>query len=337
MSRRSLPPEPRGDAITPPELYVRRRELLGRAGAFVATAAGFGASLTWLSQRGAADPPPAPPSLPSLGERDGDDPFARVRESPLSLPRSEATPFEAITTYNNFYELGLSKSAPARNAGSLRARPWTVRIDGEVHAPTTVDIETLLRDFPLEERVYRMRCVEAWSMVIPWLGFPLAALLERVRPTSNARFVKLVTLHDPAQLPGQQSDVLDWPYVEGLRLDEAMHPLTLLAVGLYGRPLLGQNGAPLRLVVPWKYGFKGVKSIVSIELVRERPRTSWALAAPEEYGFYANVNPTVDHPRWSQASERRIGQLERIATLPFNGYAESVAHLYRGMDLQAEF
>jgi len=174
-------------------------------------------------------------------------------------------------------------------------------------------------------------------MVIPWLGFPLAALLERVRPTSNARFVKLVTLHDPAQLPGQQSDVLDWPYVEGLRLDEAMHPLTLLAVGLYGRPLLGQNGAPLRLVVPWKYGFKGVKSIVSIELVRERPRTSWALAAPEEYGFYANVNPTVDHPRWSQASERRIGQLERIATLPFNGYAESVAHLYRGMDLQAEF
>jgi sulfoxide reductase catalytic subunit YedY len=336
MVGRKLPPEPKGAEITPPSLYARRREVLGRAGAFLATAAGWGAGLTWLSQRGAADPPPpAPPRPPSVG---GDaDPFARIVESPLSVPRAEATPFEAITTYNNFYELGLSKSAPARLAGSLRTRPWTVRVEGEVHAPTTFAVDDLLRGFPLEERVYRMRCVEAWSMVIPWLGFPLAALLDRARPTSHARYVKFTTLLDPEQLPGQESDVLEWPYVEGLRLDEAMHPLTLLAVGLYGSPLLGQNGAPLRLVVPWKYGFKGIKSIVSIELVREPPATSWARAAPSEYGFYANVNPAVDHPRWSQATERRIGRVERIPTLPFNGYGDAVAHLYRGMDLAKDF
>lgn len=267
----------------------------------------------------------------------GSAPFKEVASSPLSLPRADSTPFESVTTYNNFYELGLSKSAPARNAGSLKTRPWSIHVGGEVHEPRTFAIDDLLGAFPLEERVYRMRCVEAWSMVIPWLGFPLAALLARVRPTSHARFVKFTTLHDPEQLPGQNEEVLEWPYIEGLRLDEAMHPLTLLAVGLYGSPLLGQNGAPIRLVVPWKYGFKGIKSIVSIELVRSRPPTSWSLAAPSEYGFYANVNPSVDHPRWSQATERRIGRLDRIATLPFNGYGEAVAHLYDGIDLAKEF
>jgi sulfoxide reductase catalytic subunit YedY len=212
-----------------------------------------------------------------------------------------------------------------------------VAIEGEVERPRVVDIEELLRRFPLEERIYRMRCVEAWSMVIPWLGFPLGDLLRWARPTSRARYVAFRTLLDPEQLPFQRRAILDWPYVEGLRLDEALHPLAILAVGLYGKTLLGQNGAPLRLVVPWKYGFKGIKSIVSIRLAEEEPATTWSLAAPDEYGFYANVNPAVDHPRWSQATERRIGELSRRPTLPFNGYAEQVAALYAGMDLRSRF
>ena len=219
------------------------------------------------------------------------------------------TPFESVTTYNNFYEFGFDKGDPAENAGSLRTRPWTVTIDGEVKRPQVIDIDQLIKSFPLEERVYRMRCVEAWSMVIPWLGFPLGELIKRVEPTSRAKYVAFTTLFDPEQMPEQDGSALDWPYVEGLRMDEALHPLTLLAVGLYGKSLPNQNGAPIRLVVPWKYGFKGIKSIVRISLVEEQPETTWNLAAPSEYGFYANVNPRVNHPRWSQASERRIGEL----------------------------
>jgi sulfoxide reductase catalytic subunit YedY len=247
------------------------------------------------------------------------------------------SPWETATGYNNFYELGTDKEDPRRNAGSLKPRPWTVRIDGEVKKPATVDIDELLRWFPLEERVYRMRCVEAWSMVIPWVGFPLAELVKRVEPTSKARYVTFTTLLDRAQLPGQRAPVLDWPYREGLRIDEATHPLTLMAVGLYGRVLPGQSGAPLRLVVPWKYGFKGAKSIVRISFGETQPRTSWNDSGPREYGFYANVNPAVDHPRWSQAKERRLGELLRRKTLPFNGYADQVAGLYSGLDLTRNF
>ena len=249
----------------------------------------------------------------------------------------ELTPLEDVISYNNFYEFGTGKDDPARNAHTLRTRPWTLEVDGEVQAPRTFGIEDLWSSFPLEERIYRLRCVEAWSMVIPWLGFPLRDLLSAVEPTSNARFVEFTTLHDPEQMPGQRRDVLPWPYVEGLRLDEAMHPLTILALGLYGKALPNQNGAPVRLVVPWKYGFKSGKSLVRIRVTRERPRTTWNVVAPREYGFYANVNPEVDHPRWSQARERRIGKLRRRPTLMFNGYADQVASLYSGMDLRRNY
>jgi len=247
------------------------------------------------------------------------------------------TPLRDVTSYNNFYEFGTDKGDPAANAGTLRPRPWTVAIEGEVNRPQVVDIDQLIKWAPLEERIYRMRCVEAWSMVVPWLGFPLGELIKRVEPTSRARYVVFTTLLDPEQMPEQRRTVLDWPYVEGLRLDEAMHPLTLLVMGLYGKPLPNQNGAPLRLVVPWKYGFKGIKSIVKIRFTEKQPLTTWNSAAPEEYGFYANVNPEVDHPRWSQATERRIGEFLRRPTLPFNGYAEQVAGLYSGMDLRRFF
>jgi sulfoxide reductase catalytic subunit YedY len=247
------------------------------------------------------------------------------------------TPYDSVTSYNNFYEFGTGKDDPAQNAHTLRVRPWTVKVEGEVHKPKIFDIEEILKSFPAEERVYRLRCVEAWSMVIPWLGFPLASLLDAVQPTSNAKFVEFVTLHDPEQMPGQRRDVLPWPYVEGLRLDEAMHPLTLLATGLYGKTLPNQNGAPIRLVVPWTYGFKSIKSIVRIRLVSEQPRTTWNVILPHEYGFYANVNPGVDHPRWSQKKERRIGKILKQNTLPFNGYASEVADLYAGMDLRKYF
>jgi sulfoxide reductase catalytic subunit YedY len=323
-----LPPEPPGSEITPESLYLRRREFLKSAALFTGTAAAVGGGLYMLSSRrpGPAAPSAAPDAGPS------ELPVA-VRGGPYDTDEPR-TSYEDITTYNNFYEFGLDKGDPARNAHTLRTRPWTVRIEGEVHKPQTVDIDSLLTGFPLEERVYRMRCVEAWSMVIPWLGFPLAALLKRVEPTRRAKYVAFTSLKDLEQMPLQRHATLMWPYVEGLRLDEAMHPLTLLAVGLYGKTLPGQNGAPLRLVVPWKYGFKGIKSIVSIRLTEELPRTTWNETGPREYGFYANVNPEVRHPRWSQATERRIGELSRRPTLPFNGYAEQVAHLYAGMDLR---
>ncbi len=252
---------------------------------------------------------------------------------PATQEEDKLTPFEDVTGYNNFYEFGTGKADPARNAHTLRPSPWSVEVGGEVNNPTTFDIDDIWKKFPPEERVYRMRCVEAWSMVIPWYGFPLSDLLEAVEPNSKAKFVEFKTLLDPEQMPGQRRRVLPWPYIEGLRLDEAMHPLTLMALGLYGEALPNQNGAPLRLVVPWKYGFKGIKSIVSIRLVREQPQNTWMVQNQREYGFYANVNPAVDHPRWSQARERRLGELFKRETLPFNGSAEEVASLYAGMDL----
>lgn len=248
-----------------------------------------------------------------------------------------ANSWEEITSYNNFYEFGTDKSDPAKYAHTLKPRPWTLAIEGACRKPKSWDIDQLTRAFPLEERIYRLRCVEGWSMVIPWLGFPLASLLKQVEPTGNAKYIEFVTLHDPQQMPGQRRAILDWPYREGLRLDEAMHPLTLLAVGLYGKELPNQSGAPIRLVVPWKYGFKSAKSIVKIRLVEEQPASSWMKAAPREYGFYSNVNPEVDHPRWSQARERRIGEFLKRPTLMFNGYAEQVAQLYSGMDLRKNF
>lgn len=244
------------------------------------------------------------------------------------------TPYDAVTGYNNYYEFGTAKEDPARNAGSLRTRPWTVRVEGEVARPRTYDIDEILRLAPLEERVYRHRCVEGWSMVVPWIGFPLAELLKRAEPGSNARYVAFESFYDPRQMPRAQWAGIPFPYLEGLRIDEAMHPLTLLVVGLYGEILPNQNGAPLRLIVPWKYGFKGIKSIVRIRLVKNQPPTTWNLASPREYGFYSNVNPRVDHPRWSQAKERRIGELFKRDTLLFNGYGDEVAQLYTGMDLR---
>lgn len=265
--------------------------------------------------------------------------LAATRNGAFSA-NEKLTPFKDATTYNNFYEFGTDKSDPAENAHTLRPRPWTVSIEGEVKKPFTLDLDSLLKLAPLEERVYRLRCVEGWSMVIPWIGYPLNALIKRAEPTGNAKFVEFVTLADSRQMPGLRSRILDWPYVEGLRMDEAMHPLTLLTVGMYGQVLPNQNGAPVRVVVPWKYGFKSAKSIVRIRFVKEQPRTSWMVAGPSEYGFYSNVNPHVDHPRWSQASERRIGEdgffKPKRKTLMFNGYNE-VASLYSGMDLNKFF
>ncbi len=253
---------------------------------------------------------------------------------------SPITPYEAATTYNNFYEFGLNKSDPARRAGRLTIAPWQVRIDGLVDKPGTYDLNDILKRLPQEERIYRFRCVEGWSMVLPWRGFMLKDLLAWVGVKPQARFVAFETLYRPSEMPGQKYPLLKWPYREGLRLDEALHPLTLMATGMYGKPLPKQNGAPLRLVVPWKYGFKSIKSVVRISLVKEQPPTSWNMAAPDEYGFYANVNPHVDHPRWSQATERRLGGglfAPRIPTLMFNGYEKEVAHLYEGMDLRKFF
>ena len=249
----------------------------------------------------------------------------------------ERTPFEDVTRYNNFYELGTGKGDPAKNAAGLKTRPWSVAVGGEVAKPGTYDFDDLIKPHMLEERVYRLRCVEAWSMVIPWVGFPLADVIKRLEPTSKAKYVAFQTLYDPEQMPGQRRAVIDWPYVEGLRLDEAMHPLAILAVGMYGEMMPNQNGAPIRLVVPWKYGFKSIKSIVRMDLVEHMPPTAWNKQAPREYGFYSNVNPKVDHPRWSQRTERRIGDFLRRETLMFNGYAEEVASLYAGMDLAENY
>ena len=299
--------------ITPLEIYRERRRFMQGMGALAAGAA-----------------------LGAMSDAHAGVKLAGVRPSAYTLGEDK-TPYKDVTTYNNFYEFGTGKSDPAENAGSLKTRPWTVAVEGEVRQPRTWDVDALLKLAPLEERVYRMRCVEGWSMVIPWVGFPLAELLRRAEPTGKAKYVEFVTLNDPKQMPGQRSRVLDWPYVEGLRLDEAMHPLTLMAVGLYGEVLPNQNGAPIRLVVPWKYGFKSAKSIVRIRLVEKQPVSSWMQANPEEYGFYSNVNPQVDHPRWSQAKERRIGEFFKRDTLMFNGYANQVAQFYRGMDLKRFF
>jgi sulfoxide reductase catalytic subunit YedY len=300
--------------ITPERVWLERRRLLAGAAGLAAAA--------WAG--GAANAAPT------------GTPLAVRRNAAMSTDEPPNS-WEDITTYNNFYEFGTGKEDPARNAVGFRTRPWSVTIGGACEAPGAVALEDLLKPHAVEERVYRLRCVEAWSMVIPWAGFPLGDLLKRFRPTSAAKYVAFRTLHDPARMPGQKLPVLDWPYAEGLRMDEAMHPLTIVAVGLYGRQLPNQNGAPLRLVVPWKYGFKSIKSIVAIDFVERQPKTSWNVAAPHEYGFYANVNPDVDHPRWSQKRERRIGAgvfEQRRPTLPFNGYAEQVAGLYRGMDLR---
>ena len=316
------------DRVTPEAVYHRRREFLKDSLLFAATSVAVGGGLLSLVKGQRSDQPASEPADAARLD------FAAGK----AYDTTEAkTPYRDVTSYNNFYELGVDKGDPAANGHALRPRPWTVTVDGEVNRAQTVDVDQLQRWFPLEERIYRMRCVEAWSMVIPWIGFPLGELLKRVEPTSRARYVAFTTLYDPEQMPGQRRHVLDWPYVEGLRLDEAMHPLAILAMGLYGRVLPNQNGAPLRLVVPWKYGFKGIKSIVRISLTAEQPPTTWSQAAPDEYGFYANVNPAVDHPRWSQATERRIGEFARRPTLPFNGYAHQVAHLYAGMDLRRFF
>ena len=309
MSRRHS--DIKSSEITDRKLYLNRRQFLAAAG--VAT----GMALT-----GSAFAAPAPTGR-----------FAKARKSPLSASEAPNS-LRDITTYNNYYEFGTDKSEPAENAHTLITNPWTVTIDGEVKRAQSVDVDTLMRWSPLEERIYRLRCVEAWSMVIPWIGLPLAAIIKRAEPNSRAKYVEFTTLKDPKQMPGQNSRVLEWPYVEGLRMDEAMHPLAILAVGLYGDVLPNQNGAPLRLIVPWKYGFKSGKSIVRIRFTEHQPATSWNKAAPREYGFYANVNPAVDHPRWSQAKERRLGEFTKRATLPFNGYAEQVASLYSGMDLR---
>ena len=331
--RRAGDPPPSRE-ITAPELYARRREFIKSSALFVAASAGFGTGLVSLSNLGSADPPSSPPAPPRASS-DG-TPWRVSRRGRFATSETQ-TSYQDITTYNNYYELGLSKSEPASAGYRIKTKPWAVRIAGEVAREQTLDIDTLIGWFGLEERVYRMRCVEAWSMVIPWLGIPLADVVKRLEPTSRAKYVRFTTLLDPEQLPNQESRVLSWPYVEGLRIDEAVHPLAFLALGLYGAPLPGQNGAPLRLVVPWKYGFKGGKSLVEMRFQEQPPETTWSRAAPSEYGFYANVNPAVDHPRWSQASERRIGELSRRKTLPFNGYAEQVADLYRGMDLSRDF
>ena len=301
--------------ITDERLYHDRREFLRS----VTAAATSAAAALWVPA-----PATAQSSLPGL------------RRSPLSTTEP-ANAFDDITGYNNFYEFGTDKEDPARHAGRLKTRPWTVKVDGHVARPADYAIDDLVKLDRLEERVYRLRCVEAWSMVIPWVGFPLADVIRRVEPTSKAKFVAFTTLHRPSEMPGQREPILRWPYVEGLRLDEALHPLTILAVGLYGKVLLNQNGAPIRLVVPWKYGFKSIKSIVRISFVERQPPTSWNLSAPQEYGFYSNVNPEVDHPRWTQARERRIGEFFRRKTLMFNGYADQVASLYAGMDLKKHY
>jgi methionine sulfoxide reductase catalytic subunit len=313
--------------ITPQALYFdRRRWLAQTAGASAAMLA------AWASREAHAQTP-RPGKLAALNP---------VRSTVAgAITMDKATPYADVTSYNNYYEFGTDKAEPAKSAGALKTRPWSVVVEGEVKKPGTYDIEALLKLAPMEERIYRLRCVEGWSMVVPWVGYSLAELIKRVEPTGNAKFVQFVTLADRAQMPGLRSSVLEWPYTEGLRLDEAQHPLTMLAFGLYGEALPAQNGAPLRLVVPWKYGFKSGKSIVRIRFVEKQPKTSWQEAASSEYGFYSNVNPTVDHPRWSQATERRIGEDGLLAkkrpTLMFNGYEAQVGQMYAGMDLRRQF
>ena len=305
--------EPQSSELTPEGLYHERRRFLNTLGAVVVT--GFAAP--WAR----ADAPRVPANAKAYGLQKDD----------------RMTPWEDVTTYNNFYEFGTEKSDPADYSATLQPKPWTVRVEGLVDKPGSYQLEDFLKPHTLEDRIYRHRCVEAWSMVVPWRGVPLANVLQRAGPTGGAKYVEFTTLNDPKQMRGVSDPVLEWPYVEGLRLDEAMHPLALLVTGVYGQDLPNQNGAPLRLVVPWKYGFKGCKSIVRIKLTDKQPKTAWNIAGPTEYGFYANVNPAVDHPRWSQAKERRIGEFLKRPTLPFNGYADEVASLYAGMDLAKNY
>ena len=315
------PADIRESEVTPKELYLRRREFIKVAGSVAAVAATAAVGSTWMDAPAAAQNPNAF-KFPDL-----------KKGSPFDTTE-KLNSYKEATTYNNFYEFGLDKSDPARYANTLKPRPWSVVVEGQCGKPGTYNIEDILKWFPLEERIYRMRCVEAWSMVIPWVGFPLGDMVKRFEPTAKAKYVEFKTLVDLRQMPGQSEPNLQWPYTEGLRMDEAMHPLALMAVGLYGEALPNQNGAPIRLVVPWKYGFKGIKSIVRMRFVEGQPMNTWQQTRASEYGFFANVNPAVDHPRWSQASERRIGELFRRKTLPFNGYADQVASLYNGMDLR---
>ena len=305
--------------ITPEHHYLSRRGFLKGMGVISASAMVLAAC---RGQSGSSTDIPATMKVSSTPEGAGE---------PESL-----TSFEAITNYNNYYEFSTNKEAVARLAKEFSTSPWTIEVGGLVNNPKKFDLDDLGK-FSQEERIYRLRCVEAWSMVIPWVGFPLAEMLRQVEPTSGAKYVRFETIYDPNQMPGQKSEWYQWPYIEGLRIDEAMHDLTMLATGLYGQPLLPQSGAPVRLVVPWKYGFKSIKAIVKIDLVEEMPTSLWMAAAPNEYGFYANVNPEVSHPRWSQASERRIGESSRQKTLMFNGYEEEVAHLYSDMDLSVNY
>jgi sulfoxide reductase catalytic subunit YedY len=311
------PDDIRPSEITSESLFRRRREFLSRS-----IDVGLGLAAAGLLGGGLSLPRTAIAGTP----------LANVVKSPYTVD-DETTPFESATTYNNFYEFGTDKADPAANAHTLRPSPWSVTVEGECGKPGVYSLEDILKPHALEERVYRFRCVEAWSMVVPWVGIPLAAVLKRMEPTGNAKYVSFTTLLDPEQMPGQRAPILDWPYIEGLRMDEAMHPLTILAVGMYGQVLPNQNGAPLRLIVPWKYGFKSIKSIVRIGFTESQPGSTWNRIAPEEYGFYSNVNPERDHPRWTQAKERRLGEFLKRPTLPFNGYAEQVASLYAGMDL----
>ncbi|WP_159565527.1 protein-methionine-sulfoxide reductase catalytic subunit MsrP [Budvicia diplopodorum] len=322
--------------VTPEEIFYQRRKVLQALGitaaALTLPVSAQAELLSWLK---------------------GDEKAPVSASKPLNFTKSAVyhpdlplTPENKVTGYNNFYEFGLDKADPAANAGTLKTEGWKIRISGEVAKPIVLDMDDLLKRFALEERIYRLRCVEAWSMVVPWIGFELSKLIQLAEPTSKARYVAFQTLYDPKQMPGQASQFvgggLDYPYVEGLRIDEAMNPLTLLTVGVYGKALPNQNGAPVRLITPWKYGFKSIKSIVEIKLTEQRPPTTWNLSAPNEYGFYANVNPTVDHPRWSQATERVIGSggildVKRQPTLLFNGYADQVASLYKDLDLRSNF
>lgn len=312
---------PDRNEITPEPLYLNRRNFI-RAGVFAGSAAVTG--LIYRAYRPDSIAPPPEETPEAFGEL-AKRPEFQAAEAPNS--------FEDITNYNNFYEFSTSKTAVAREAQALKTDPWSVEVGGMVESPRTYSLQDIL-NFPQEERIYRFRCVEAWSMVIPWVGFPLAALLEQVKPNAEAKYVAFETAYDRSVMQSSFSAGIDFPYVEGLRLDEALHPLTLLATGLYGRPMPKQNGAPIRLVVPWKYGFKSIKSIVRITLTDKEPPTTWNIAAPREYGFYSNVNPNVDHPRWSQKRERRIGEITMRETLMFNGYEKEVADLYRGMDLE---
>jgi methionine sulfoxide reductase catalytic subunit len=307
--------------ITPRSLYLNRRQFLAGVTIAGATAAtGFGAGEI------------VSPSTTALAGNKIDG----ITKSPLSTTEA-ITPYRDVTNYNNYYEFSTDKEGPAKLAKDFRTRPWKVKIEGQVEKKQELDVETIIKMAAPEERIYRHRCVEGWSIVVPWVGFSLSELIKRVNPTSKAKFVEFTTLLDPGQMPGQQRQVLEWPYIEGLRMDEAMHPLTLLCFGMYGEDLPNQDGAPIRIVVPWKYGFKSAKAIVRIHFTDKQPLNTWNVSAPTEYGFYSNVNPNVDHPRWSQAKERRLGEFFKRPTLMFNGYGDQVASLYSGMDLKKNY